>query len=59
MKDFGAAKKILDMVIRRDIKKNQLWANQTKYVNNVLESFSIAKAKPVSTPLIGYFILSV
>ena len=55
MKNLGAAKKILGMVIKRDRSKNQLCVNQTKYVENVLERFSMTNAKSVSTPLAGYF----
>ena len=58
MKDLGAAKKILGMVIKRDRSKNQLWVNQMKYVENVLERFSMINAKSVSTPLAGHFRLS-
>ena len=59
MKDLGAAKKILGMVIKRDRSKNQLWVNQTKYVENMLERFSMTNTKSVSTLLAGHFKLSV
>ena len=58
MKDLGAIKNILIMVIRQDISKNQLCDNQTKYVENVLKRFSMKNAKPVSNLLVGYFRLS-
>ena len=54
MKDLGATKKILNMVIRLDISKNQLWVNRTKYLENLLERFSMDKAKQVSTSLAGH-----
>ena len=51
MKDLGAAKKTLGMLIKRDMNKNQLWVNQTKYVENVFKRFSMTNVKSVSTPL--------
>ena len=57
-KDLGVAKKILGMVIKRDRSKNQLWVNEMKYVENVLERFSMTNAKSISTPLAGHFRLS-
>ena len=59
MKDLGAAKKILDMVIKRGRSKNQLWVNQIKYMENALEIFSMTNAKSVSTPLAGHFRLTI
>ena len=58
MKDLGAAKKILGMEIRRDRKSGRLWLSQKNYVQKVLENFSMANAKVVSTPLANHFKLS-
>ena len=58
MKDWGAAKKILRMEIRRDKALGRLWLSQSSYVRKVLERFSMENAKPVSTPLANHFKLS-
>ncbi|KAL7000929.1 hypothetical protein U1Q18_052374 [Sarracenia purpurea var. burkii] len=58
MKDLGAARKILGMEIRRDRPAGKLWVSQKDYVRKVLERFSMADAKQVSTPLAGHFRLS-
>jgi hypothetical protein len=48
MKDLGAAKKILDMEIRRDGEARKLWLSQKNYIRKVFENFSMLDAKPVS-----------
>ncbi|KAL7001863.1 hypothetical protein U1Q18_052394 [Sarracenia purpurea var. burkii] len=58
MKDLGAARKILGIEIRRDRPAGKLWVSQKDYVRKVLERFSMADAKQVSTPLAGHFRLS-
>ncbi|KAE8695859.1 U-box domain-containing protein 31 [Hibiscus syriacus] len=58
MKDLGAAKQILGMRIKRDIKSGTLMLSQAKYINKVLSRFNIQDAKPVSTPLGVHFRLS-
>ncbi|OMO73383.1 Integrase, catalytic core [Corchorus capsularis] len=55
MKDLGAAKKILGMEIWRDRKVGLLYVSQQKYIEKVLQSFQMDKAKPVSTPLAAHF----
>ena len=58
MKDLGPAKKILGMSITRDRKNGKLWLSQQKYIEKVLERFSMSNSKPVSTPLASHFKLS-
>ncbi|KAG9450314.1 hypothetical protein H6P81_010279 [Aristolochia fimbriata] len=58
MKDLGAAKRILGMEIERDRKGRRLYLSQKKYIEKVLEKFSMKNAKPVSTPLTAHFRLS-
>ena len=58
MKDLGAARKILGMEIRRDRSAGKLWLSQKDYMEKVLERFSMANAKQVSTPLASHFRLS-
>ena len=50
MKDLGAAKKILGMSIARNKETGTLKLSQAKYIRKVLEKFSMADAKPRSTP---------
>eukprot|EP00253_Pinus_taeda_P025925 PITA_25925 len=58
MKDLGAAKHILGMEIHRDRKNGKLWLSQQKYVEKVLEKFSMNNVKPVNIPLASHFKLS-
>ena len=51
MKDLGAAKQILGMSIARNKETGTLKLSQAKYIRKVLEKFSMADAKPRSTPL--------
>ena len=58
MKDLGAAKHILGMEIHKDRKNGKLWLSQQKYVEKVLEKFSMNNVKPVNVPLASHFKLS-
>eukprot|EP00253_Pinus_taeda_P008627 PITA_08627 len=58
MKDLGAAKHILGMEIHRDRKNGKLWLSQQKYVEKVLEKFSMNNVKPINIPLASHFKLS-
>ncbi|XP_031256212.1 uncharacterized protein LOC116114197 [Pistacia vera] len=58
MKDLGAAKQILGMMITRDRAKCFLKLSQEEYVKKVLNRFNIDGAKLVSTPLVNHFKLS-
>ena len=58
MKDLGDAKKILGMEIFRDRKKGELYLSQRRYIENVLDRFSMRNAKAVSTPIGSHFKLS-
>ncbi|QHO13807.1 Retrovirus-related Pol polyprotein [Arachis hypogaea] len=55
MKDLGPTKKILGMRITRDRKNGKLWLSQQKYIEKVLERFSMSNSKPVSTLLASHF----
>ena len=46
------------MKIHRDRLVSKLWLFQKDYVEKLLERFSMANAKQVSTPLAGHFRLS-
>jgi len=59
MKDLGAAKQILGMQITRDRKAKKLWLSQEKYIEKVLDRFSMSNAKPVGSPLADHFRMSV
>ncbi|KAK4397554.1 Retrovirus-related Pol polyprotein from transposon TNT 1-94 [Sesamum angolense] len=50
-----AATKILGMEIHRDRGSRKLWLSQRGYVEKVLDTFGMSKAKQVSTPLANYF----
>jgi hypothetical protein len=52
MKDLGAAKKILGMVIVRDRKFGLLYLSQKSYIEKVLRRSNMQNAKPVSTWLL-------
>uniref|UniRef100_A0A803N377 Reverse transcriptase Ty1/copia-type domain-containing protein n=1 Tax=Chenopodium quinoa TaxID=63459 RepID=A0A803N377_CHEQI len=58
MKDLGEAKKILGIEIIRDRSADVLYLSQRRYIEKVLERFSMMHAKPVSTPLGSHFKLS-
>ena len=58
MKDLGAANQILGMQIHRDRKNGKLWLSQKKYVEKILQRFSMNKVKPVNIPLASHFKLS-
>ena len=58
MKDLGSTKKMLGMSITRDRKNGKLWLLQQKYIEKVLERFSMSNSKPVSTLLACHFKLS-
>ncbi|KAL0428360.1 UNVERIFIED_CONTAM: Retrovirus-related Pol polyprotein from transposon TNT 1-94 [Sesamum latifolium] len=55
MKDLENAKKILGMSIERNRKNSTIFLNQSSYVRNVLEKFSMKNAKPISVPLAAHF----
>lgn len=59
MKDLGAARKILGMEIHRDRTAGKLWLTQKNYVEKVLERFSMANAKQVSTSLASHLLSKV
>ena len=50
MKDFGAAKKIIGMKIKRPGKWEVVFS-QGKYISKVLVKFNMVNVKPMSTPL--------
>jgi len=58
IKGLGAAKHILGMEIHRDRKNGKLWSSQQKYVEKILEKFSMNNVKPVNVPLPSHFKLS-
>lgn len=58
MKDLGPIKKILSIKINQDGSNKLLWLSQEKYLEQVLESFSMHKVKLVNTLLGGHFKLS-
>ncbi|CAM8974082.1 unnamed protein product [Rhodiola kirilowii] len=51
MKDFGGAKKILGMQIKRNRKEKRLFLCQTEYLTKVVEKFDMKDAKPVAIPV--------
>ena len=58
MKDLGSAKSILGMEILREKKASKLWLSQERYIERMLERFSMKNSKLLSTPLAGHFKLS-
>ncbi|KAG8497073.1 hypothetical protein CXB51_008352 [Gossypium anomalum] len=58
MKDLGPAKKTLGMEILRDRKASKLYLSQKRYIEKVLCRFNMQSAKPISTPLVAHFRLS-
>ncbi|KAG8481286.1 hypothetical protein CXB51_026104 [Gossypium anomalum] len=59
MKDLGPAKQILGIRLTRDRKAKKLWLSQERYIEKVLQRFSIDKAKAMNTPFATHFRLSV
>ena len=57
-KYLGAAKKILGMIITRDMKDRKLTLSQGEYIEKVLEKFRMENEKLVSTPLANHFKLT-
>ena len=55
MKNLGVEKHILGMEIHRDKKNGKLWLSHQKYVEKVLEKFSMNNVKPVNVPLASHF----
>ena len=58
MKDLGVAKHILGTEIHKDRKNGNLWLSQQKYVEKVLENFSMNNVKPINVPLASHFNIS-
>jgi len=58
MKDWGAAKQILGMIITRDRKNCKFTLSQSEYIEKVLKRFNMKNVKPVSIPLASHFKLS-
>ena len=58
MKDLGPTKHNLGMKVIRDCSKKLIWPSQEKYIEKVLKTFNMDKAKPVSVPLAEHFQLS-
>eukprot|EP00253_Pinus_taeda_P023964 PITA_23964 len=58
MKDLGVTKHILGMEIHRDRKNGKLWLSEQKYVEKVLEKFSMNNVKLVNVSLASHFKLS-
>jgi len=54
MKDLGHAKQILGMEIVQDRKSKRLWLSQEKYIEQVLDKFSMKRTKLVSSLLGGH-----
>ena len=52
MKDLGAARYILGIEINRDRASKKLWMSQRKYVNSVLEKFSMIACRQVVVPML-------
>ncbi|KAG8493315.1 hypothetical protein CXB51_010698 [Gossypium anomalum] len=59
MKDLGPAKQILGIRLTRDRKARKLWLSQERYIEKVLQRFSMDKAKAVNTPFAIHFRVSV
>lgn len=58
IKDFGTAKRILNIEIIRDRPNRKLQLPLKSFTEKVLGRFDMKKAKPVSTPLAAHFRLS-
>ncbi|KAL4296424.1 hypothetical protein GQ457_12G004830 [Hibiscus cannabinus] len=59
MKDLGPAKQILGIRLTRDREAKKLWLSHERYIEKVLQRFSMDRAKAVNTPFATHFILSV
>ena len=59
MKDLGAAKQILGMIITRDGKNRKLTLYKNEYIQNVLKIFNMQNEKLVSTPLASHLKLRI
>ena len=57
MKDLGPAKQILSMKVFH-YRKNGKLVIPTKYIEKELERFNMKNSKPISTPLVGHFKLT-
>ena len=58
IKDFGAARRILGIEIKRDRKRKLLYLSQGLYLRKVLERFGMSNSKPVTTPMSQQFKLN-
>ena len=54
-KDLGPAKQILGLKIARDRVAKKIWLSQKKYIEKVLQRFSMDGAKAVGCPLTNNF----
>ena len=54
MKDLSEAKKILEMEILKDGAKGLLYLSQRKYIEKVVQCFSMGDAKGVCNTLLNY-----
>ena len=52
MKDLGAARYIIGIEIIRHRASRMLWMSQRKYVNSVLEKFSMTTCKQLVVPML-------
>ncbi|CAI7838034.1 unnamed protein product [Closterium sp. NIES-53] len=50
-KDLGEVRNYLGMEITRDLKAKTISLSQSFYIEKVLETFGMSKAKPIATPL--------
>ena len=51
MKDMGAARVMLGLMITRDRATRRVFISQSEYARTVLERFGMEKSKPVATPM--------
>jgi reverse transcriptase-like protein len=58
MKDLGAARKILGMEIHRDRQAGKFFLSKKRYIEQILDRFSMKDCKSVSTPLAAHFKIS-
>ena len=58
MKDLGQEQQKLGMRIIHD-KEQRLWLSQERYIEKVLNRFNMKDLKPVGTPLVAHFKLSI
>ena len=52
MKDLGEPKSFLGIYIERNKEEKSFLINQTNYIENILERFSMKDCKPQSTPMV-------